>query len=720
MAAQRHRNFLETRAGRSSSNGGSPTQARSGTTSWWLSAEVVAAVVALLCYVNTLPNDFCDDGIPIVQANPKVNEPHQRGPLWTTDYWSATKDATPNRDLLYRPVSLSSYRIVRMIAGPSAFAQLSVNVVLHALLSVLVARLCRHMKGSNAAAMVAGVLFAVLPIHTEVIANVVGRADLLATTGVLAGVLAHRRSMVAAKDWGIARWRVVAAFWAFVAMGAKENGVTVVAVIILLDKLWYQPWRAASRDRPWWSVGALARFSYLLVPSAIYAMLRLHALEGQLYQHPALTKTVNVLVDAPQWQHALGVIQLWGMYWVKTFWPRVLCVNYSINAIRLATSAVDPHVLVGLGATVALSVASVLAWRRGSRSVAYLSVAILVCYAPVSNATVLLQVFFAERIWYLPSVWFAIMCGLAAGPYVRGLAGCLITALIVLALTERCWMRNAEWHDNLTLHAAAYKDHPNAVGVLRLYGQTLVRNGELARGIALLRQAVDIDLGFTDAHRSLGHAYMLAGEYPAAMHHLRIANMQAPDHPTTVKALKFVSRKLAAQNAAELRRLEEQARMNPDDVNAELALLRKLEEVGRNDEVLARLYDGEQRFGNNVDWQAQYAVTLVYRNRRDEAISRYERCLALDPANPQLTIELAELLLERREGDDVERAWLLATHAADLAPGAYYVMVCQADILAAQGKVFAAGQMYRDAIRALPPGSNVKPVLEARAKALGQ
>jgi tetratricopeptide (TPR) repeat protein len=677
-------------------------------------------VVAVLCFVNAPWNDFCDDGVPVVQLNAKVNEPHQWLTIWTTDHWSDMKDTTPNRDLLYRPVSLASYRIVRMIGGEGPFGQLLANVLLHALISVLIVRLCRHLRGSNAAAMVAGVVFAVLPIHTEVIANVVGRADLLATVGVLLAVLAHRRSMIAGQDWDIAQWRIAAALAAFIAMGSKENGIAVVLMVVVLDKLWYQPWRAASRDRPWWSFEALQRFTYLLIPMVAYFALRMHALEGHLFQRPALTKTVNVLVDAPTWQHTLGVIQLWGMYWAKTVWPSVLCVNYSINSIRLATSATDPHVLIGVFVAVVLVVASVLAWRRGIRRVAYLSISILICYAPVANALVLIQVFFAERIWYLPSVWVAILLGLAAGPYVRRLAGCLVAGAIALALTERCWIRNAEWENNRSLYAAACRDHPDAVGALRLYGQTLVRTGEIERGIEYLEQAIAIDQGFTDAHRALGQAHLRAGAYPAALEHLKIANMQVPGHRPTTEAFEYVSDQLSILIEPELQRLRERADSNPEDLDAELALLRKLEEVGRIDEILTRLQQAEGRFGTNVDWQTQYAVTLVYLDRRDDAISRYERCLDLDPANPHLTVELAMLLLERREGDDLDKAWRLATHAADLAPGAYLVLVCQAEILAARGDVMAAGRMYRDAIRALPPGSSQRDFLEARARALGQ
>ena len=267
--------------------------------------------MSLFCFANTLFNDFCDDGIPVVRDNSKIAEPNQWGVIWTTDYWSETKDATPNRDLLYRPVSLSSYRLVRSIGGDAAFPQLLINMLLHALNSVLVVRLCRHMGGNDAAAIVAGAVFAALPIHSEVINNVVGRGDLLAGLGVLAAILLHRRSVTATTDAGIVKWRIAAAAAVFAAMGSKESALMVVPAIVLFDGYWYRRWRSASRDRSWWSPRSFLRFAYVLIPAGLNLWLRFQALGGHFHQGPALTKTVNVLVDAPWWQHSLGVLQLW-------------------------------------------------------------------------------------------------------------------------------------------------------------------------------------------------------------------------------------------------------------------------------------------------------------------------------------------------------------------------------------------------------------------------
>ncbi|MCH7808636.1 MAG: hypothetical protein IIB60_05375 [Planctomycetes bacterium] len=691
----------------------------------WLRGEFLAGAAAVICYLNVLPNEFCDDGVVIVAQNPKVNEPGQWSAGWTTDYWSDAEAGTPNRDLLYRPITLSSYRLIRTLAGIRPFAHHVVNILLHALISAMVVRLCRHAGGSPLAAMVAGLVFAVLPVHTAVLNNVVGRADLLATAGVLVTLLCHRRLLVISTLRDRLKWMFPAAIAAFVAMGSKENGIAVVALVPLWDALWHsqRPSHVAARAPRWVSIATPLRLAYLVIPTAAYLALRFVALGGHLHQHPALTKTVNLLVDAPMWQHALGVLQLWGMYWQKTVWPSVLCVDYTINSVRLATGPLNFEVLLGVLVAAGLAVIAIVSWRRGARGVAFAVAAVVIAYAPTANALVLIQVFFAERVWYFPSVWVAILAGMAAARFATRPVWYVVTALILCGMTARCWIRSGEWRHNGTLYAAAYRDHPDATGARYRLGHWLAshrdKEADIQRGIALLRGAIEIDLGFTNAQRALGRAYLKIGDDDAALRHLQIADMQTPGHPPTVKLLRLASERVSARDAPELARLREAAQTAPNDVEAELALVRKLRELGQLDEALGRLHDREARFHSSALWQNEFAWTLVYLDRRDPAIERYRKCLELDPHDAQRLVELSMLLLERRQGDDLNEAQRLADRAEKLAPGAPFVLICRAELLALRGDLDRAVALYREAIRTMPDDNERRRTLENRARALG-
>jgi len=331
-----------------------------------------------------------------------------------------------------------------------------------------------------------------------------------------------------------------------------------------------------------------------------------------------------------------------------------------------------------------------------------------------------MQVFFAERVWYLPSIWAAVLIALIAQPVLRVRVWRAVGIVLIFAMTARCWIRNYEWRDNGTLYAAAYRDHPEAVGCLHLYGQWLVNNGAFEDGVTLLKRSIDIDVGYTDAHRTLGQAHFRAGNWQESVRHLQIADMQVPGHPPTVASLQRASREVTLHEGEQLSRLAQKAEDRSDDVEAEIEVIRKLRELGRVREAIDRFHQSESRFSTSALWQSEYAVTLVYLNDRDGAIIRYLRAIELAPDDPQRMVEAAMLLLERRQGDDLDQAWELATRASRLAPGAPFVLICRAELLAFRGDLKGAVAAYQDAIRALPPDSDQRRALEQRARALGR
>ena len=78
--------------------------------------------------------------------------------------------------------------------------------------------------------LLAGLIFAVHPVHTEAVAGVVGRAELLAAVFFLSCLLVHQRRRSTSWTW-------VSPVLAGLAMLAKEQGVTVLAVCASIDVL---------------------------------------------------------------------------------------------------------------------------------------------------------------------------------------------------------------------------------------------------------------------------------------------------------------------------------------------------------------------------------------------------------------------------------------------------------------------------------------------------
>src|SRR5215510_8750608 len=127
-------------------------------------------LIAIASYANTMHADFTLDDVPIVKENELIRS--------TANYWG--EKANFNDKSLYRPLTIASYAFNYAIHGLSPTGYHVVNIVLHACVCLLLYGLVLTLFGEPLLALISGILFAVHPIHTEVVAGIVGRAEIMA------------------------------------------------------------------------------------------------------------------------------------------------------------------------------------------------------------------------------------------------------------------------------------------------------------------------------------------------------------------------------------------------------------------------------------------------------------------------------------------------------------------------------------------------------------
>jgi tetratricopeptide (TPR) repeat protein len=399
-------------------------------------------LLTLAPYANSFRDGLIFDSDAAILHDPRLfaATPGNVHALLTEEYWFEGKNSG-----LYRPLTKLNYAVLGEVANPVGYHV--VNWVLHAVNVSLVYLLGLALLGESTWAFALAAFWGVHPVLTEAVTNVVGRADLLAAFGVLAGLLCHSRS-VAARGRTRMAWLAGVMLAACIGLFSKESAVALPAAMFIWDLADRKP--AAWRDR---IPGYLA-----LVPAFLaFFYARYRVLDGFFGMPAGFTE--NPLVGAGFWAARLTAIKVIGRYVWLLLWPSGLSCDYSYNQIPLARSLTDAWVLASLVLCVGAAATALGCWRRkhpGFFFIAFFFAAL----APVSNLGVLIGSIMAERFLYLPAIGFAGCLVLAIralgrrlaarNPGMR-LAAPAIVAAICLACAGRTWARNSDWRDEASL-----------------------------------------------------------------------------------------------------------------------------------------------------------------------------------------------------------------------------------------------------------------------------
>src|SRR5271157_3877084 len=219
--------------------------------------------LVLAAYSNSFQSGLVFDNAVLIARDARIQAvtPQNLRLILTEQYWRGTTTHG-----LYRPLTTFSYLLNYAVFGNGThpagyhwvnFALHGVNVSLVYLLGILV-------LGAPTPAFALAALWGVHPLLAESVTSIVGRADLLAAFGVLAGLLCYVKSASA-----VGRHKLfwVAAMVAAQTVGifSKENAAVLPGIMLLYDLTW--------RGRTAWRGRALA-YAALALPLAAFFCLR--------------------------------------------------------------------------------------------------------------------------------------------------------------------------------------------------------------------------------------------------------------------------------------------------------------------------------------------------------------------------------------------------------------------------------------------------------------
>lgn len=537
-----------------------PHPVRSTLRSYCRHPAVLAAFAALVVYAVTLGGTYVYDDRYIVLADPRVADVWRWGEYWTKDYFLG------GADNLYRPLVSMSYALQAKLHGTSdrvAWLFHTVNWLLHAAVSAAVAELARRMTRSLTVATIAGLLFAVHPIHVEAVANIVGRSELMCALGVVAALILFFRPLTNRRVIAICACVIFAILskeqalllpLMFVASipvrrQAQVNPAAALPPATKLDDMTpaAETLSYARRD-----TRQARRFSG---PPALLFILIVWTLAGYLifretilkfwWDRSFLDRTINPIVSSAGVDRALMPLVLLGRYVALLIAPVRLNPDYGGGTIGSTVSSTDPYLYLGAIAVLALIVACAFALKRRAWVVLFCIFCFALIYGMIGNILTLIGTNFGERLMYLPSVFACILAAVLLARLPRRAMAASVT-IIVLLFSVRTVTYAARWNDPPHLFTVAIEQHPRAIRLYLLLSEERLRRGDQQGAADALARGRDVAPDYYRVWLNSAHLALEMGEHARAREFARTAQNLTP----TVEGERLLTMIAQARRAA--------------------------------------------------------------------------------------------------------------------------------------------------------------------------
>ncbi|XP_059482286.1 protein O-mannosyl-transferase TMTC2-like isoform X2 [Neocloeon triangulifer] len=445
----------------------------------------VCALAATLVYLNTLNAGFVYDDNRAILSNNDIRPSSPVTNLFINDFWGTPMHHSGSHKS-YRPLTILTFRLNYLLGGLKPVGYHATNVLLHALVSALLplwASTTLHLPPKTT--LLAGLLFAVHPVHCEAVAGLVGRAELGATAFLLLALLSFHRGHLSA----------TVLFSGF-ALLFKEQGLMTLPLCAASVFLQRRSFKDNFKDKTLVTLSAAFFVQLAFRISVMGATLPNFASADNPAAHSASFSTrLMTFLHLP-------VINL------KLFLlPTVLSFDWSMDAIPLVTRLCDQRNVLSLIFYILL--ATLILTRFGfeskkSRGILTSAAFVILTYLPVSNAVGYVGFVVAERTLYAPSVGLCLLTAIGAGELSKKCrrAATLLAICLLLSLTARTWSRNADWRDEEALYRSGVAvNPPKAYGNL---GSVLSSKGRLAEAEFCYRRALEFRPNMADVHYNLG------------------------------------------------------------------------------------------------------------------------------------------------------------------------------------------------------------------------
>jgi protein O-mannosyl-transferase len=498
---------------------------------------LLLGIISFVLYANTLHNGFVLDDPNVLSQNKLVQGGLPAIPtILTTPYRYGWEHLDND---LYRPLSLVTFAIECQITGLDPATFHFSNVLLFAGCVILLFLFLDRLLGGKrtAVAFLAALLFALHPIHTEVVANIKSRDELLCFFFAFLSLLLYRRYRYRGQWY----WLTGGAVSFLLSLLAKETGITFVVIIPFVFFFYLD----GDRRKAW----------HITLSALLMAGVALAARFAVLSHYHANNLADNDMIENALAAPGLSIgsriataILILGYYLRLLFIPYPLSCDYSYNSIPFVHFT-NIWVWVSLIAYVALVVVAVRRYRKDPKDLFVFSIVFyLVSMALFTNIFFLIGTTMGERLLFFGSAGYCLALALILERWLLKnednrinelLQGRLLMVLLPVAVSFIAISvnRNKDWVDEPTLFKADLEKSPNDARLNYYLGDQMltamldvndpVLHEQMAHEVVgYLSKAIAIYPQYKKAHFDIGNAFWILKQYDSAEVHFKAAEQE--------------------------------------------------------------------------------------------------------------------------------------------------------------------------------------------------
>lgn len=622
--------------------------------------KIIIFCFAFLLYANTITHEYTQDDAIVIYDNMYTTQGFSgiSGLLSKDTFFGFFKEegkANLVSGGRYRPLTPVMFAIEWQFFGNNPLVGHLLNILLYALLCVVLYKVLERLflnevknKYSRTLIFLACLFYAAHPIHTEVVANIKGRDEIMSLMGALSALY----FCIKYYDTKKLSVLILAGISFFIGLMSKENAITFLAIIPAALIL-FRDEKILSTFKTLAPV-LIATFCFLIIRTSILGM-DFGGEPKELMNNPYLKLVGQNYVPFSGSEKFATILFTLGKYIQLLIFPHPLTHDYYPRHIDIMHFS-DWQVILSIIAYISLI--GLMFWSlKKNKLISFSIFFFLATLSIVSNIVFPIGTNMSERFMFMPSIGYSLILAYLIERFSSkfNLPKLImpISLAIIIGLSFKTITRNMVWKSDYSLFTTDVKTSKKSAKMLNAAGgaimtefhdqpETPERTKELEKAINYLKEAINIHPRYKNAFLLLGNTHNYIRKYPESIHYYEKALQLDSGYDEAFNNLTITLREAGRYYGEKLKNLEQA------------------------NEYLTRSYNMKK---DDYETVRLLGITCGLQGNHKEAIKYFQAAIDLNPTNKtSLALAYSSLGTAYRNYGDDEMARISIQKAIDLDP----------------------------------------------------